>query len=865
MSMARAGWAGLGCAAALSGSAVGQCYQWLPVTRVAPILEGNTRAITVHDFDGPGAMEPELLYSISSPGRGHVVRWNGERYLKMKGYVAGDEVLIHDLEMHQGSLYASGRFSGVNAPISSNQCIAVFRDGLWQRVLTPTVSPLNARDVFDLASDGNKLFLTGQHMNRSFAFSYLFALNGQTWENYYPTTDNARTSAAVAFFGDQIFVGGNLRIGDSLPLEGPVIARGTFQNFQTNFDGFSCVFNSVNMRSFAVVDGQLHATGNSRVSNSAPMGSLFRWTGTEWVDAGFPTNYSGLADIHGLIEYDSTLYAYGSGCERLPALSKKVDGIWQTVPLSPFSTLESQPIFAATVYKNRLYFGTDVYPNIEEFDGTTWRNPNQPLSPTAQLTDMAVEGDDVYVCGSLSMWNGYVGPRPQTCVARLVSNVGWEPVGTLSTSDARQLLRWRGQTVVRIESSTAPFGIRIFDGTNWNDPFVSVPSMNTCTAMTIWNDNLVFVSGGIVRMYNGNTLTTLSPVSPPRAFNNNVLKFETHQGQLIAAGNFTQASRQGETPVPYHSIVVWTGSNWQNFSSSAITGGVTEVASNGPELFASGFSLQVAGVAQSNTIWWNGSSWQATSGELPSSGYRADIETIGGTTYRYLERLCRFDHQTASWILLPNARGFGSRIAGDHLGRWIHAIGIVTTYDNELEGYGLLSLGVPVFETVPQDTSVVAGQTTALSAEVIGPRPAYQWQRSGVNLVNGPTAWGSIIAGSQGPYLTISNAHPNDAGNYVCVATSTCSGPPVTTGTSATPPAMLLVDTPRICDSIDFNNDASFFDPQDIEAFLSVYSEGPCVPASSTCNDIDFNNDTSLFDPQDIASFLSVYSEGPCL
>ncbi len=66
------------------------------------------------------------------------------------------------------------------------------------------------------------------------------------------------------------------------------------------------------------------------------------------------------------------------------------------------------------------------------------------------------------------------------------------------------------------------------------------------------------------------------------------------------------------------------------------------------------------------------------------------------------------------------------------------------------------------------------------------------------------------------------------------------------------------------CDSIDFNNDTSLFDPQDIDAFLSVYSEGPCVPASAACNDIDFNNDTSVFDPCDINSFLVMYSEGPC-
>ncbi len=67
-----------------------------------------------------------------------------------------------------------------------------------------------------------------------------------------------------------------------------------------------------------------------------------------------------------------------------------------------------------------------------------------------------------------------------------------------------------------------------------------------------------------------------------------------------------------------------------------------------------------------------------------------------------------------------------------------------------------------------------------------------------------------------------------------------------------------------VCDSIDFNNDTSLFDPQDIDAFLSVYAEGPCIPDTATCNDIDFNNDTSIFDPCDIDSFLVQFSEGPC-
>jgi hypothetical protein len=69
---------------------------------------------------------------------------------------------------------------------------------------------------------------------------------------------------------------------------------------------------------------------------------------------------------------------------------------------------------------------------------------------------------------------------------------------------------------------------------------------------------------------------------------------------------------------------------------------------------------------------------------------------------------------------------------------------------------------------------------------------------------------------------------------------------------------------PGPCGDIDINNDGSVFDPVDIEAFLSVYAEGPCVPANAACDGIDFNGDGATFDPCDIDSFLTVFSEGPC-
>ena len=77
------------------------------------------------------------------------------------------------------------------------------------------------------------------------------------------------------------------------------------------------------------------------------------------------------------------------------------------------------------------------------------------------------------------------------------------------------------------------------------------------------------------------------------------------------------------------------------------------------------------------------------------------------------------------------------------------------------------------------------------------------------------------------------------------------------------PGTLTIAQTDR-CNDLDFNNDASVFDLMDIDAFLSVFSEGPCIPAINICDSIDFNNDTSIFDPMDIDAFLSVFSEGPC-
>jgi hypothetical protein len=286
----------------------------------------------------------------------------------------------------------------------------------------------------------------------------------------------------------------------------------------------------------------------------------------------------------------------------------------------------------------------------------------------------------------------------------------------------------------------------------------------------------------------------------------------------------------------------------------------------------SGTNVTLGGVAQAGILRWNNtpSTWTLTTGH---PGGATSMSLGGGQLYASGVGLGirRFSPSTNSWSVLAGAPSV-SEVIADPQGRWMHAIG-TSVPDIGVSGYGRISMGVPLIERQPVNTIVRAGDPAGFSIDVVTQRTStdtltnrttYQWRRDGINLVNGTTPHGSVISSATGPWLRINNAQPQDQGVYDCVVVANCPGnPPSSTGTTSTIQATLTVTVP-VCDSIDFNNDGSLFDPTDVDAFLSVFSEGPCIPAIATCNDVDFNNDGSLFDPQDVDSFLSVFSEGPC-
>lgn len=119
--------------------------------------------------------------------------------------------------------------------------------------------------------------------------------------------------------------------------------------------------------------------------------------------------------------------------------------------------------------------------------------------------------------------------------------------------------------------------------------------------------------------------------------------------------------------------------------------------------------------------------------------------------------------------------------------------------------------------------------------------PTYRWRRNGVDLNNGATGSGSIIAGAFSAILTIFSAGPADNASYDCVVTNACG--------QVTTTAATLFLCNGCAQDIDCNCQ---IDIQDLAILLAHF--GTTSGATFADGDLDGDGDVEI---QDLATLLS--------
>ncbi len=320
---------------------------------------------------------------------------------------------------------------------------------------------------------------------------------------------------------------------------------------------------------------------------------------------------------------------------------------------------------------------------------------------------------------------------------------------------------------------------------------------------------------------------------------------------LVIAGNFPSGVKR------------WDGTEWVALSPGGPTlgtgvGVVTAMAVSGNHVCAVGYFNAWNGVPAAGLARWDGTAWLAF-GSAPSDVYDIVIDGQGRevTAERNFARRFGSNAFTAPVTGLNQTVNRIWSLGADRVAVTGQFSSIASVAANRAAWFNGSTWSAMAFSS--PNITFTGPVVVAPNGEVYAGGSGGVLNQHGILRFRN-SQWEPFATGLNGAVSAMAVAPNGDlfvAGSFTQAANA-----------SGTLPANKLARLGYVgncrCDPIDFNNDGSLFDPTDVDAFFSVFSEGPCIPANATCNDLDFNNDGSLFDPQDVDAFFSVFSEGPC-
>ncbi|MCO6437556.1 MAG: immunoglobulin domain-containing protein [Phycisphaerae bacterium] len=171
-----------------------------------------------------------------------------------------------------------------------------------------------------------------------------------------------------------------------------------------------------------------------------------------------------------------------------------------------------------------------------------------------------------------------------------------------------------------------------------------------------------------------------------------------------------------------------------------------------------------------------------------------------------------------------------------------------STGQNPLDTWEYRYLDEVVFDRQPADVTATSGQEVSLEVFAAGASNlAYQWQKNGMLLADGPGPDGSIISGTTTASLSIFSTQPMNSGEYAVQVTNRC-------GSKISASAQLQIFLNGDCDG---NGNVDLVDFEEMLACLGA----PNAPVHVGCACFDLNEDGAA-DLRDFAALQLNFLRG---
>ncbi len=699
-------------------------------------------------------------------------------------------------------------------------------------------SPIGSGDVagqvLALTVYNNELIAAGNFLEiGGVAASAIAKWNGTTWSPVGVGVSGGEVRC-LAVYNNELYAGGTFTAAN-----GPAFRIARWNGSFWSVVGGGMVGGTTEVNALLAFNGNLYAGGNFTQAGAANATNLASWNGTTWSALGNPDNTVHALGSFSGIQIGSARLFVGGTFNNIGGIAAAKCAVVRFDPINGnvWSALNG-PVLSSTcrdilvrssgvtsfqvnaVFSSSLGpFGSSI--DLYRWNGTSWDNLNTGISEQS-----LANFNGQLTCGGSGTWPGAV---------RSYVNNSWVALGRGNPGFITALTTASGDAIAASTEDSGTLG--------------SIVVQRRDSATGVWSQ-----LGGVFSAHCA-TLVGLP------------------DGNILAGGEFEFNTDSGQL----NRIALWNGTQWAPLGTG-ITGGslisvnaIDRMSNN--DIIVGGTFTTAGGLSAANIARWNGFAWSAiglgTTGTVYAVKVAANGDIYAGGQFA-----------TASGALVNNiARWNGTNWLPLGTGTNDTVYALEQLADNSIiaSGHFTTAGGVPVQRIARWNgtawSSLGGGMTSSGFATVTELRKlsngdliaAGNFENAGGTPADNIARWDGSTWHAMEEGIQFGTAAPSIRGMSVLGDGTIAVGGHFSSAGSHLSSNFAIWDlSADCCDSIDFNNDTSLFDPQDIEAFLSVYSEGPCIPAAASCNDIDFNNDTSVFDPCDINSFLVMYSEGPC-
>jgi hypothetical protein len=617
-----------------------QCEpQWLyHPAQGYPGVNGEVRAITMWDPDGPGPVTPKPLFAGNFTIAGdkpcsNLAWWDGQEWQAFGAAGGENPDSVYSMMVHDGDLHVGGSFAALQGQTLNN--IARWDGAAWHPLAEGVKGVVNA-----LSEWNGQLIAGGTFSKAGSQEAHSVARwNGVEWNP----------------------VGWGM--------DGPV-------------------------HSLCVHNGELYAGGSFQGADFTLCNNIARWDGLQWRRLGPLLNAGVSGPVYALESFEDTLVIGGKFAKAAGVPASNL-ARWNGTIITPFpATFErasgaSDPFIREIVQAQGDLFVAGSFEAVDEvvtgnvarwkkgrwtalggaYIGATWGGPGVSAMAVDATTGCVIfPGNASIAANAIDVESMVVAFNGETFTS----------FGQGRKSNVYSMASFKDRLIAVSFFSHLPGRPTIaqWDGNSWTTVGDAPNDWNA--ALTVYNNMLIVgghfsQAGGVpvnnIAAWNGSTWSPLGNGIPGKSASD-VYDFESYKGDLIACGKFLV-----EDGAPGNSITRWNGTTWEPLGDG-LTKGLSytlagSIAAYGGELFVLGSFTDAGGVAVNNAARWNGTGWSS----LPT--------TIGGKSAEYLGDLIVWkdklvatgnykapewtpflaEWQSGQWVLLHQADSGGGNLS----------------------------------------------------------------------------------------------------------------------------------------------------------------------------------------------------------